>query len=109
MRQIHPAELAQSLRTASPEHPAPVILDVREAWEVQTAAITASRHVPMGEVTSRVGELDPDQPIVCLCHHGMRSLQVAMWLERQGFTDVSNLAGGIDAWSREVDSNVALY
>jgi rhodanese-related sulfurtransferase len=63
----------------------------------------------MNEVPGRLSELDPTQPVLSLCHHGMRSLQVAHFLERQGFEQVFNIAGGIDAWSREVDASVPLY
>ena len=90
-----------------------LLLDVREPWEVALAAIalpTAStRFVPMREVAARLGELDPAQPVVCICHHGARSAQVVAFLEREGFASAYNLAGGIDAWSRDVDLGVARY
>jgi rhodanese-related sulfurtransferase len=92
---------------------APLLLDVREEWEVAVAAIriegVPARHIPMGRIPERLGELDPEQPIVCICHHGMRSAQVADFLERQGFATVYNLAGGIDAWSEQVDASVPRY
>jgi rhodanese-related sulfurtransferase len=88
----------------------PVLLDVREPWEFQTASIPNSLLMPMGEVTSRAhNELDPDAPIVVMCHHGARSLSVAMWLRDQGFTHAQSLAGGIDAWSRSIDPSVPRY
>jgi len=91
----------------------PVVLDVREPWEVQAASLVLDGApticIPMNEVPRRLAELDRRQPVLCLCHHGMRSLQVAMFLERQGFDQVFNIAGGIDAWSREVDATVPLY
>jgi rhodanese-related sulfurtransferase len=65
--------------------------------------------IPMNEVPGRLAELDAAQPVLSLCHHGMRSLQVAAFLERQGFEQVFNIAGGIDAWSRQVDASVPLY
>ncbi len=87
-----------------------VLLDVREAWEVQTAAIEGSVNVPMGEVPARVHtELDPDDRIVVICHHGMRSLSVTAWLRREGFDHVQSLAGGLDQWSREIDPSVPRY
>lgn len=90
-----------------------VFLDVREPWEVKTAAIESDDaeviFMPMGEVTSRFGQLDPLQPVVCICHHGARSAQVVAFLERQGFDAAYNLAGGIDAWSDEVDPGVTRY
>ena len=89
---------------------APLLLDVREPWEHQTASLPNSLLMPMGEVTSRAHtELDPDAPIVVMCHHGARSLSVTMWLRDQGFTHAQSLAGGIDAWSRFVDPEVPRY
>jgi rhodanese-related sulfurtransferase len=88
----------------------PVLLDVREPWEYQTASLPSSLLMPMGEVSSRAHtELDPDAPIVVLCHHGARSLSVTMWLRNQGFEHVQSLAGGIDAWSRTIDPTVPRY
>jgi len=88
----------------------PVLLDVREPWEFQTASLPNSLLMPMGEVASRAHtELDPDAPVVVMCHHGARSLNVAMWLRDQGFTHAQSLAGGIDAWSRSIDPAVPRY
>ncbi len=87
-----------------------ILLDVREPWETETASIPGALCIPMSEITSRAHtELDPDQPTVVVCHHGARSLSVAMWLRGQGFDQVQSLAGGIDQWSRTVDSSVPLY
>ena len=89
---------------------APLLLDVREPWEFQTASLPDSLLMPMGDVPSRAhAELDPDSPIVVLCHHGMRSLSVTMWLRNQGFESVQSLGGGIDAWSRTIDPSVPRY
>ncbi|SFC46468.1 Rhodanese-related sulfurtransferase [Polaromonas sp. OV174] len=95
----------------------PVLIDVREPWELQTASVKAEGftllHIPMREIPARVAELQDTlgsgQPIACLCHHGMRSLQVANYLAQSGFSEVVNLQGGIDAWSRQVDPSVPLY
>lgn len=88
----------------------PLLLDVRESWEHETASIPNSLLMPMGEVTSRAhNELDPDAPIVVMCHHGARSLSVTMWLRDQGFPNAQSLAGGIDAWSRAIDPEVPRY
>ena len=105
MKQIRPQELSALLSQAAP----PVVLDVREPWEIATASLTGSVAIPMHEITTRLSELSAKQPIVCLCHHGMRSLQVAMFLERNGFETVYNLAGGINAWSLDVDPTVPTY
>ena len=90
-----------------------LLLDVREPWEVETAAIrlpgVPAKHIPMSRIPERLQELDPSQSIVCICHHGVRSLQVVAFLERQGFESVYNLAGGIDAWSQEIDPSVPRY
>ncbi len=88
----------------------PRLLDVREPWEYNTAHLSDSLLMPMGEITSRAHqELDPDQSIVVLCHHGARSLSVTMWLRNQGFEHVQSLAGGIDNWSRAIDPTVPRY
>ena len=97
---------AQQLQQPNP----PVLLDVREPWEFQTASIPGSILMPMGEVTARAHtELDPDAPIIVLCHHGARSLNVTMWLRQQGFDHAQSLAGGIDAWSRTIDPTIPRY
>lgn len=102
----------QDLRTLC-ESRETLLLDVREPWEVEQAALhlpgVAFKHIPMGLVPERLAELDRAQPIVCICHHGVRSLHVAAFLARQGFDSVFNLAGGIDAWSAEVDPAVPRY
>ena len=90
-----------------------VVLDVREPWEVKTASVRpdgfALVAIPMNEIPGRLGELDPDKSIACLCHHGARSQHVAAFLAGHGFTNVVNLAGGIDAWSVQVDAAVPRY
>jgi rhodanese-related sulfurtransferase len=85
------------------------LLDCREPWEYQTARIERTVNIPMGEIPARVQELDPDEHIVVLCHHGVRSMNVTAWLRQQGFEKVQSMAGGIDAWSRTVDSKVPVY
>lgn len=86
------------------------LIDVREPWEYATARIGGSVLMPMGDVPSRAHvELDPDERIVVLCHHGMRSMNVAVWLRNQGFEQAQSLRGGIDAWSAEVDPSVGRY
>ena len=107
MKQITPRELAAWLSDAAREKP--VLLDVREPWEWQAARIEGARHIPMGEVPARLDELDRGQEVVAICHHGGRSQQVAMFLEKNGFAKVHNLQGGVDAWSRTVDPAVPLY
>ncbi len=87
-----------------------VVLDVREPWEVQTAPLENARHIPMGDIPARAHqELDPDAHIVVVCHHGVRSLNVANWLRQQGFENAQSMRGGIDRWSRTVDPKVPVY
>lgn len=87
----------------------PVLLDVREPWEFETCHIAGSVTMPMNTVPDNLAELDAEQPIICICHHGVRSMQVGMYLEQRGFKRVINLAGGVDAWARQVDSSMPTY
>jgi rhodanese-related sulfurtransferase len=104
--EITPAAFAQQRQQPN----APLLLDVREPWEHQTASLPNSVLMPMGEVASRAHtELDPDAPIVVMCHHGARSLNVALWLRDQGFTHAQSLSGGIDSWSRSIDPEIPRY
>jgi rhodanese-related sulfurtransferase len=90
-----------------------LVLDVREVPELRAASITPAGFelvtIPMNDVPSRLQELDPDRPVACLCHHGARSMRVAMFLAHNGFSKVANVAGGIDAWSAERDPAVPRY
>jgi rhodanese-related sulfurtransferase len=104
---ITPGELAAWLGDAQREKP--LLLDVREPWEYDKARISGSVLIPMRELPARIEEIDDDRELVAICHHGGRSMQVAMFLEKQGFKRVHNLVGGIDAWSRTVDPAVPLY
>ena len=107
---------AKQHSATTPDKPV-LVLDVREAWEVQTASIVNDEavngfqliHMPMRSVPARYPELDRHQPIACLCHHGMRSMQVAQFLESNGFTQVANVQGGIHAWATEHDNRVPVY
>ena len=84
------------------------MLDVREEWELGVASVPDVVHIPMGEVADRLGELDRNREVVVLCRSGRRSLQVANFLQQNGFQAV-NLAGGILAWSRELDATIPTY
>jgi rhodanese-related sulfurtransferase len=110
--QIRPKDLAAWIQAAR-QHGEPIVLDVREPHELQMASITADGFtllaIPMGVIPPRLNELKPQQPIACLCHHGGRSMQVAAFLESRGFAHVANIAGGINAWSAEVDPTVPRY
>ncbi|WP_410473456.1 rhodanese-like domain-containing protein [Guyparkeria sp. TX1] len=107
MRNVTARELAAWLDDETSADP--LLLDVREPWEHQTCHIDGSRMMPMNTVPANVAHLERDRPIVCICHHGMRSMQVARFLEQQGFTDVINLTGGVDAWAAQVDRSMPTY
>ena len=87
----------------------PVILDVREAWEYETCHLENSLHISMSQIPARLDELDPDDETIVLCHFGTRSTQVITYLETKGFNNLINLEGGIDAWSKLVDSTMPQY
>jgi len=105
--EISTSELAAKLAAGRPA--GLVLLDVREPWEFATAKIEGSVPIPMGEIPARIQELDPEDHIVTICHAGVRSMNVAVWLRNQGLEKVQSLRGGIDAWSREIDPNVPRY
>jgi rhodanese-related sulfurtransferase len=107
MQQLTAPQVAEWL--ADPARPAPLLLDVREPWEFQTCHIEGARLMPMNTVPAQQQDLDPEQPVVCICHHGARSMQVAAFLERQGFRDLTNLTGGMHAWALQVDTSMPTY
>ena len=103
--EISAAEAAELLKEKKAR-----LIDVREPWEFATAKIEGSELMPMGDVPSRAHqELDPEERVIVLCHHGVRSLNTTVWLRNQGFEQAQSLRGGIDAWSAEVDSGVPRY
>ena len=105
LAEIEPVELNRRLMRGDELR----LLDVREAEEVATAPFPGALHVPIGEISSRVSELDPAAEWVVICHHGIRSAQVAMYLAQNGFRHVTNLVGGIDRWSLIVDQSIPRY
>ena len=110
MQNLSPRDLADWL--ADPAREQPLLLDVREPWEFALCHLPESRHVPMGQIPGRWEELNdrPEgTPVVCICHHGGRSMQVAMFLERLGVSPVFNLAGGVHGWAADVDPAMATY
>jgi len=112
IEQVRPAGL-QDWLAANGGGAAPLVLDVRELWEVQTASVKPAGFelvvIPMSELQQRLGELDPDRPVAVLCHHGNRSQRVAQWLEQAGYTRLYNLAGGVERWATDVDPTMARY
>ncbi len=106
MKQMSPQDLAAHINGGG-EHP--VLLDVREPWEFGICRIDGSRSLPMRQIPAALDELDRDRDLVVICHHGIRSQQVAAYLEYQGFDKVINLQGGIAAWARDVNPAMATY
>lgn len=104
MRTLDPAEFQALIRTAGV-----VVLDVRMPEEVEIAALADAVNIPLSDLAQRLDDLNPQAPIAVLCHHGVRSEMAARFLERNGFGDVSHLAGGIDAWSATIDPGVPRY
>ncbi len=107
MQQMTAPELAAWL--ADPARPRPLLLDVRENWEYALGHIDGSTHIPMNTIPARIEELDEDAEIVCICHHGARSMSVGAFLERNGFEKITNLTGGVHAWAVQVDSAMPKY
>lgn len=110
--QIRPSQLEQWFQSLSAPG-LPLVLDVREPHELAVARVMDDGvevlAIPMGTIPARLAELDATRPIACLCHHGARSMQVAMFLQSRGFTQLANIAGGIDAWSAERDPAIPRY
>jgi rhodanese-related sulfurtransferase len=102
MTDLSPAEFSARLTDGA------VLLDVREPWEAELASIPGATLIPLSSLPERVGELDPEKPVLIYCHHGMRSDRARVFLETRGF-DAAHLAGGIDAWSTEIDPDVPRY
>jgi rhodanese-related sulfurtransferase len=105
VKDISPKDL--QARLAAPDRP--VVIDVRESWERDIASLPDTVHIPMNEVPTRLSELDAGKDIVVMCRSGGRSMQVAQFLDRQGFRSVANLTGGILAWSRDIDPSIPTY
>ena len=106
MQQYTPTQLRELLDGTATS---PFLLDVRERWEFDTCHLEGSVHIPMGEIPARLDEIPTDQTVVVICHHGVRSMRVAMFLQHNGFEDLVNLTGGVDRWARDIDPNMAVY
>jgi len=102
---ISPAELAERLKTGEKVN----LIDVREPMEFEIARIDGARLLPLSRFNEWIDKLDPEAEIVVMCHHGIRSANLCMFLIRNGFDRVFNLDGGIDLWSKEVDPNIPRY
>ncbi len=106
IRQMTVHELKEKLDKGTNDF---VLIDVREPWELNVCAIPGAVSIPMRAIPARYPELSKDAELVLMCHHGVRSQQVAYFLERQGFTRLNNLAGGIAAWARDIDPKMPTY
>lgn len=85
------------------------LLDVREPWEIEICAFEPSLNIPLGEVAGRLAEIPVDDVVIVVCHHGIRSRQVTLWLRDQGCARAANLRGGVDAWARQIDPAMGVY
>lgn len=106
IQQMSVQELEQRLKQGRGK---PLVLDVREPWELNICSFPEARHIPMGSIPSQIENLEKDDEIVILCHHGVRSYQVAYFLQHHGFTKLYNLQGGIDAWAKQIDPHMQKY
>ena len=107
MQSLTAPELAAWIENAA--RPNPVLLDVREPWEFQICHINGSLPMLMNTIPDKLSELNAEREIVCICHHGVRSMQVGLFLEKHGFTHISNLTGGVHAWALQVDGTMPTY
>ena len=87
----------------------PVLLDVREAWEYALCNIEGSINISMSNIDQMLNELKENDETIVICHHGMRSFQVGNYLEGKGFNQIADLEGGVDAWAKTVDAEMAQY
>jgi len=106
MQRLTPKQLNDYLSRSATK---PLLLDVREPWEFEICHLGASQNLPLGQLSARFQSLDPQQETVLICHHGIRSLQAALFLQHQGFKSVINLEGGVDAWADQVDLDMNKY
>jgi rhodanese-related sulfurtransferase len=103
--ELTPAELQQRLDRGEKV----LLVDVREPWEFDVCRIEGAKLIPMGQIPANLQSLDVDEDVICYCHHGMRSLDVAVWLRNQGVATAKSLVGGIERWSQEIDPQVPRY
>lgn len=105
MTQITPKQCQERLSSSNP----PLLIDIREDWERDIANLDCATHIPMHEVPDRLDEIDRQRPVVVMCRSGARSQQVAVYLSQNGYSDVSNLTGGICAWAETLDPTIPTY
>ncbi len=103
--EVTPAELKKRLDAGERL----LLVDVREQWEWDVCRIEGAKLIPMRAIPANLQALDVEEPVICYCHHGMRSLDVAVWLQKQGVESARSLMGGIERWAAEIDSKVPRY
>ena len=106
MRELEAVELKEYLESADVK---PLLLDVRQSWEFDICKLDDSVLIPMSKIPANLDQLDKDRETVVICHHGIRSRRVAYYLEQAGFSNIINLKGGVDAWAKTVDNQMATY
>lgn len=106
MREFSARQLQEHLASTDSD---PLLVDVREPWEFRICRIEGSQLIPMGQLVNALPALDPQRETVVICHHGIRSRQVARYLDYQGFSNVINLSGGVEQWARDIDHEMATY
>lgn len=106
MQSISPERLKELLDRGES---APRLIDVRDPWEFEICRIAGSENIPLSELPSLAAQMDRERETVFICHHGMRSQQLADFLESSGFTRIMNLDGGVDAWARSIDPDMPQY
>ena len=106
MREITTGECRDYLASATVP---PLLLDVREPWEFKIVHLEGAQLIPMRQIPGALNTLDPDRETIVICHHGIRSRQVALYLQRNGFSNVVNLRGGMDAWAKQTDTSLPTY
>lgn len=107
MKQLHPVGLKEWLDDSA--RTPPLLVDVRESWEFRYCHIEGSILLPLGQLSTRLTELEPDGEFVMICHLGVRSYRAGLILDQAGFSNVYNLQGGVEAWARDVDPAMRKY
>ncbi len=106
MRELNALQLQAHLEDCEIQ---PLLLDVRQPWELDVCKIENSVLIPMSHIPKELNSLDADRETVIICHHGIRSRSVGRYLEHEGFSNIINLSGGVDQWAKTVDNQMATY
>lgn len=109
MRHFSPKQLQEYLRKFDTSETSPLLLDVREPWEFEYCNIKNSILIPMRELPSKLGKLDPLRETIMICHHGIRSRQMGYYMEQAGFNSITNLDGGVEQWAKDVETTMKRY